>query len=75
PDKGGMTPLHAAALRRHKGIVRALLDSGARVDLPDSVFGYTALHRAVTRLCLGAADNLDPLADNQFPERLFSTAV
>ena len=57
----GMTPLHAACLCGHIGVVRVLLSAGARADLRD-VYGRTpldllprALHAEVERLLVQQA--------------------
>lgn len=42
----GETPLIKAVQARQEGIVRALLDAGARVDVADTASGYTAIDHA-----------------------------
>jgi ankyrin repeat protein len=42
----GMTALHAAAWRGHIDMVRLLLDSGAHVQLRDTMFGNSPLESA-----------------------------
>jgi ankyrin repeat protein len=37
------TPLHQAALSGHESVVRLLLDRGARLDIPDSIYQGTPL--------------------------------
>lgn len=45
-DYDGLTVLHRAVSIRHRGIVKSLLDRGARVNRED-YDGFTALHHAV----------------------------
>lgn len=65
PDSRGQTPLHVAALRGHKNVVRALLSIGARVDACCQ-FKWTPLHLAalaghvdVIRLLHSAGANVE----------------
>jgi uncharacterized protein len=44
----GETPLHIAAVRGDTSAMTALLDAGARIDMPGE-HGYTALHEAVAQ--------------------------
>ena len=46
---GGLAPLMAASLEGHEGVVRLLLERGARLELQDHMDGDTALHYAVDR--------------------------
>lgn len=41
----GRSPLHLAVLNRREGLVSAMLDAGAHVNMPDSK-GFTPLHEA-----------------------------
>src|SRR6185295_3426538 len=44
--KGGhahATPLHQAALANHDGVVRLLVERGARLDIPDTIYKATPL--------------------------------
>jgi len=59
-DKGGASPLHRAVRARNPSAVRALLDSGARVDLPLKKEGSTPLHLAVYGSGAGGTAETEP---------------
>ncbi len=46
-DIEGISPLHAAAVGGHAGVVEALLGAGLEPNTPPDVDGYTPLHAAV----------------------------
>lgn len=57
---GGLAPLHVAAYLsggRNK-IINNLLYGGAKIDMPESNYGWTALHIAVARGLDGTAEHL-----------------
>lgn len=55
---GHSTPLHQAVWARHLDVVKLLLDRGARLDIPDTIYGATPLRWAVYGQRIEIADYL-----------------